>query len=361
MAQDFSPTQLAPVVAKLNQMFDINSDVKFAPPVPSVMALATRQSVRFLNLDTTVNGNCRGVDIHNMSDDCEAVATNCQTSPSNDCTITGSDINSASTQLQNNMCLSAEFTVDTNLCGNSFSEADARAYGLSRAIAKIESAMNVDVLNKINAMPPRTPAAGTILDAILVNTYQIKLNSWLKTDNPVVDIRQISENNDLLNYYLLSGELLYTDYLIALDNTPACCDPAAQSLINGAVDITFDTRDLDPTLAGTPGDKAVLSIDPSATIFWNTYDFTPSPVFWGDTNATTVWRIQSPRLSFSNAGGAVPVWYDVMMQKSCGSSTSNRMAPVEKYKVQFKGGFHETPDSCAVDRGAKILHFTDGV
>jgi len=360
-AQDFSATQLAPVVAKMSEMFDQSADVKFAPPVPSITALATRQSVRFASLDSIVNGNCRGVDIHNMSDDCTAVATDCQANPVTDCTITGSDLHSAITQLANNVCLSAEFTVDTNLCGNNFTPADARAYGLSRAVAKIEAALNIDVIAKIGAFPPRTPAAGSFLDATLINTYQIKLNSWDKADNPVVDIRQISENNDLMNYYLLSGNLLYTDYLIALDNTPACCDPAAQALINGVVDIAFDTRDLDVALATTPGDQAVLSIDPSATIFWNSYDFTPVPVAWGDSNATTVYRVASPRLTFSDGGTAVPIWYDVMLQTSCGSSVANKMSPVENYKVQFKGGFYEAPDTCDVARGAKILHFTDGI
>ena len=356
---DYSATVMGGVIAKMNDLFDTSSTVQMAPPIPSVTAVAGKQSVRFQNLDALASG-CRGVDVIHFEDDCTAVATDCIATPATDCTLTGGAHDSVLNHLADNLCYSAEFTVDQNFCGNEFTVEDARAHGLGRAIAKIEAALNIGILAKIDGFPPMTPAAGTFLDATLVNTYQVLLQSWAAADTPVTDMTIISENNNLQNFYLLSGNLLYADYLNALNSNAACCDPNALSMTVGPVDIFFDTRDLDATLATTAGDQAVLSIDPSSTIFWNHYDFASTPTSWGDSNATTVWRVQSPRLTYANGGVQVPVWYDVLMQTTCGV-TGGKLHPVETYKVSFKGGFHETPTTCAVDPGAKIIHFTDDI
>lgn len=355
MAQDFSASELGAVKVKLDNMF-ASGQGQYRSNIASVSALASRQVARFQDLDVFRQG-CRGVDVIYMIDNCADVAADCD---GTDCTITGLDIDSGVESLANNICLDTEFTVDTDLCGNAFTVEDARAHGLARAIKKIEDALNLTVLTDtvgVDSFPPRTPAAAnvTAIGAALVDTYKVDLASW--TDGTAIGkILTLAGLEGLVDPYIMSGVLLYESWVNAQVSNPGCCNMDHNFMTGGPADIVFDLTALDPSLATTAGDHAVLAVDPSATVFWNSYDYSPTPVSWGDQNASTVWSIPSPRLTFSNGGTQVRVWYDVMRQITC-DGTGGKMRPVEKYRVSFKGGFHLAPDPC--DDGTRIIQFTD--
>lgn len=341
-----SASEICALQVAMADVFTDNPNL-FSPKVPTLQAVADKQRVSFSSFNAGVLNGCNFAKAIRL-DSCDNVVGDCGDLA--DCDIGGNAPTSVAYDLVHNLCKTVDFTIDLSSCNNFYTPERLRAEMIAKHIGKIETALNNAILGTMvtnretvaqASFPSPAPSGAT---STVADGADIRVD--LNKDLTAQDIGWLLAGADsecMTDPFFLSGGMMQAEYYQALAEDPACCNPETSTMRSGAVDVVFDTKNINTVIGA---DNNLLMVDPTVLAFWSANNFqndTPQP--WNDKNNTWVWRVQSPRIQFRSGGTLIPVYYDVMRQVTCNvGGGPNGHYPVEAYRIIFNGGFHTMPD-----------------
>ncbi len=346
-AGDFTASNLPDILIRMEEMFSGQRlTPEFNVPVETINALATRQTVRFDAVDVMLDtGNCRGCKAVFLKSCDDTVVTTVDA-----CEIDGSETESASLTIANNLLFAKSFMVSEVDCNDVFKGVDKIAYLMGKTMVDLENAINEAAIaflvsnSQDNGATLPDTWSNADPDVIAIPSGEVKPEA-------LAEIFYQSQINNLYSPFLISGRNFYTSKVLG-DFRSAGSDNVDAIFNSPLGDIVFDLKKLDTEteLAST------FAIDPSSYAFWASNEFkSEAPERWDDQYNTMVWRQRAPRLAFRNGNTVTPVYFDVMKQTKCAVS-GDRNYRTFHYKIIFRGGIQLGPQVC--DSGETgILHY----
>lgn len=346
-AGDFTASALPDILIRMEQMFSGQRlTPEFNQPIETINALATRQTVRFDALPSLLETfNCVGTKATFLKSCDNSVDTTIS-----DCEISGSETESSSVTLANNLLYAKTFKVSEVDCKDVYKAVDKIAYLMGKTMVDLENAVN--------------EAGIAFLVANSQDNTATMPDTWDNSDADVIaipaaemvpatlaEIFYQAQINNLYSPFLISGHNLYTSKILS-DFRSAGSDNVDAIFNSPLGDIVFDLKNID-TLTSL---RSTFAVDPSSYAFWASNDFmTETPERWDDQYNTMVWRQRAPRLAYRDGNSIVPVYFDVMKQTKC-ATDSNRNLREYYYRIIFRGGLQLGPQVCSTSETG-ILHY----
>ncbi len=346
-AGDFTASALPDILIRMEQMFSGQRHTpEFNQPIETIKALAERQTVRFDSVPSVLDTkNCVGVKATFLKSCDNTVDTTIT-----DCEIGGTETESDSVTIANNLLYSKSFKVLDSDCKDVYKGVDKIAYLMGKTMVDLENAINEAAIAFLLANSQDNTATlpdswdNTDADVIGIPSAEIKPEA-------LAEIFYQAQINNLYSPFMVSGRNFYTSKVLG-DFRSAGSDNVDAIFNSPLGDIVFDPKNID-TLTSL---QSTFAVDPSGYAFWasNQFDM-ESPERWDDQYNTMVWRQRAPRLMFRNGGSLVPVYFDVRKQTKC-AVTSNVTWKEHHYQIIFRGGLQLGPQVCSTAETG-ILHY----
>ena len=324
-AGDFSPSALPTILAKVSEKWmdpALNSD--YVARVEGIKAIQNEQRV---NLgEFKVKNKLNVVEVAWLKG-CDITDQAC----SDDCTNTGTELESAVQEHALTLCRESKFTVlQKGFRTNLFDPADAIAMGLLRAMKSLDEYWNKMVYTKLN-----TFAGVNAFDSTLWTLGNVP--QGIETEVPaasltvalVPELNLAAYANFMSNPFLLSGSTLYTQIWTAMMNG---VNPEGQGTARmwDGIRKYFDLQWAD---SQNSPDKLFYLIDQGAVAYVNKA--------WYETPQSTKFDER-----FTMASKNIPgLLYDVIYTQTCSSNDI-----VHGYTVQTLGDIFLNPVPCEATR-----------
>lgn len=359
MAQDVSASAQFAVQAKLMEMFSGDTPVnyQYKQGYESAKAILGNNAAR--TSEVLVNGQCIGEKIYWLEKGADSVVYDGDgTALTLPCDLTaGEGVASNTKTYDDNVRIVSRVEVDDNLCNNLYTFAELGAERLKVAIFDIRKRLNtktitfLDANKGLNFDPEHvdTVAGDDGITYTAATKDFTAAGSKFQDPDFLTDIRALVENNDIDNYFLLSGRWNFYNAFVN-SNYHRLNDTEKHHMRFDDFNMHFDSRHFDSTLTG----KNTFAIGAGTYAIWNRVWSTPEPVQIKDNSFE--FHIIDPDLMINVGGVLQPVKYEVYYQRICTSGNTNgKRTFIHRWEVKFLGGLHEAPTAVTGQTG--ILKF----
>lgn len=361
MAQSVSASAQFAVQAKLNEMFAGDTPVKYQYRQAYETAKAMLMNNTARTAPVLVNGRCIGENVYWTEKGSDTITYNGDgTTPALTiaCDLTESEgPTTDSKQYSDNVRLIAKVEVADDLCDNLYTFQELAAERIMTAIFDIRKALNVKLINFLdtnkgaNFDPEHADdvAGDDGITFVSASNHFTAAGSNFQDPDFLTDIAALVENNDIENYFLLSGRW---NFYNAFMNSQyhRLNDTERHHMMFDDFNMYFDSRYLDSTLTG----KNTFAVGLGTYAIWNRVWSTPEPVQVKDNSFE--YHIIDPELMINVGGVLQPVKYEVYYQKICtGGDANTRRTFTHRWEVKFLGGIYEAPTAVTDQTG--ILKF----
>lgn len=266
------------------------------------------------------------------------------------CDLTGPEIESDNQIYSPNLCFEKSGKVLDNQCKDAFDKATKLGVQMANIMASLEQELQARQIAFLiaNAQDNRYSGTYGIRKTTAVDGESTTLfpsAQW--TSEIIAELIATAENNDLYNYYLLSGKNLWTQAFIS-QYRENCCN--TDKLVTGAgpIDIFFDLKNIDQANGGA---LTSILVDAGALGYFNVTDYTnESPMPFVQGSDLNVWRVPSQRLSYNLGGTLEPVYFDFEIQEKCAVNASTNKKYVSTVILgRHQGGITLAPPTCNAD------------
>lgn len=383
MANSITSAALLDIQAMIEEVFQGDTPNKYPYNEPGFVAggLMERNSAQ-LDPILTSGGLVRGFDIHYLTPGATTITQNdtpATVAAALDCDVdAGIFPTSAVKTLNHTKSIVANVTVDDNLAGSLFNDDPTNLGGRERAATLIQERFMkafkdlrqqldywmIDFIhasrtgvNNDTALPSHLTFNGTD-DRFEVNA------SYFQTPDFLTDIDALVANNNIMNYFMVSGRRNFYNAVVNSDFRRLNDDERYLTRFDTA-DMFFDIRNMDSRLATTTGQAGAgftFAVGEGSYAVWNYADIKPVPVVTDTTKQTWAFTVQDPRLMINFNGLLRPVVYEVLYQKVCvNRDTLGRQYWDHRFEIRFIGGVDKAPAAADGHTGILELMSTPGV
>lgn len=379
MANTLTSAALLDIQAMIGEVFQGDTPNKYPYNEPGHVAagLMERNSAR-LDPVLTQGGLVRGFDVHYLTPGSSTITQNdapATVKAALDCDVDAGQFPTSAVETYNhNKAIVANVTVDDDVAGSLFNDSPLST-GRERVTTLIQErflkafkdmrlALDQWSIDFLHAS--RTPVNndGTLPSTITFNATDDRFESAaanFQDADFLTDIDALVANNDIMNYFMVSGRRNFYNAVTNSDFRRANDNERYLTRFDTA-DMFFDIRNMDARLAtatSQPGAGFTFCVGEGTYAMWNYADEKPSPVLTDSAKGTWAFTVTDPLLMINFNGVLQPVTYEVLYQKVCVNRDNLlRQYWDHRFEIRFLGGLAKAPAASDTHTGILELMST---